>query len=184
MATEATGQSIDELFTERLSVPLGLSPSTGYPASANTRYSGTVRSNATDVGRLLQGLLSDELVTDRDAYLADRTANVQFGFRPTAIDDNGVDWHYGFGFWKECDVVPYAPSCDTEPTISSPGAFGFLPWIDYANGYWAVIAVEERNIAGTRPSSRSTLLEQRLQPLIEQALTTANPLRSAPSLGG
>ena len=89
--------------------------------------------------------------------------------------DGTRNWHYGFGFWIECDAVPFQPSCNDGPTISSPGAFGFLPWVDFDAGYWAVIAMREPNGSGTNPTAQSIDLEQVLQPMIERALADAAP---------
>jgi len=91
-------------------------------------------------------------------------------FRPGAVELNMFDWHYGFGFWKECDLSSYQPECNIDPTISSPGGFGFTPWIDFDAGYWGVIAIEERPGFGSNPSQQSVQLEQALQPLIEAAI--------------
>ena len=71
--------------------------------------------------------------------------------------------------------MPFQPSCNDGPTISSPGAFGFLPWVDFDAGYWAVIAMREPNGSGTNPTAQSIDLEQVLQPMIERALAEAAP---------
>lgn len=54
--------------------------------------------------------------------------------------------------------------------ISSAGAFGFTPWIDFNRGYWAVIVLEEPLNRGYSPGELSVALEQELQPLIATAL--------------
>ena len=54
--------------------------------------------------------------------------------------------------------------------LSSPGAFGFTPWVDFGKGYWAIIAIEENTGKGFDPASVAVELEQALQPLIETAL--------------
>lgn len=169
MATEATGQTIADLLDERLAVPLGLTQ-TEYPDSSadNPRFSGQMRSSAEDISLILTAILAGELVDDRAGYLEDRTASVVFGNRPGGLET--LDWHYGFGFWKECDDLSYTSSCDNDPTISSPGAFGFTPWIDFEQGYWGIVAIEELLISGRSASEVSVELEQALQPLIEAAL--------------
>ena len=169
MATAATGQNIQDLLTERLGTPLGLSV-TEYPSAAgdNPRFSGQMRSSADDLALILTAVLAGDLVDDRDGYLEDRTASVLFDSRPTGLGD--ADWHYGFGFWKECDDLTYTDACDTEPTISSPGAFGMTPWIDFEHGYWGIVAIEAIAIDGRPASQVSVELEQALQPLIEAAL--------------
>ncbi len=169
MATAATGQTIAELIDARLSQPFGLTR-TFYPAAAgdNPRFSGQMRSSADDVARLLTAVLAGNLVSDRDGYLQDRTASVSFGSRPAGLDT--LDWHYGFGFWKECDDLSYTTACDDNPIISSPGAFGFTPWIDFERGYWGIVAIEEVLIGGRPASQISVELQQNVQPIIEAEL--------------
>lgn len=169
MASEATGQTVANLIDARLAQPFGLTQ-TAYPASAgdNPRFSGQMRSSAEDVSRLLTAFLAGDLVADRSGYLEDRTAGVTFGSRPAGID--ALDWHYGFGFWKECDDLSYTAQCDANPIISSPGAFGFTPWIDITRGYWGIVAIEEFTIGGRSASQVSVELQQRLQPIIEAEL--------------
>ncbi len=156
----------------RLLDPLGVSSATRYAAQAgeNTRYSGNMRSSADDYAILLTALLTGDIVSDRTGYLRDRLASAFIGHRPAATEQVSGDWHYGFGFWKECDDMSYSATCDTNPTISSAGAFGFTPWVDFANGYWGIIAMEEIPGAGFSPAAISVTLEQELQPLIEVAL--------------
>jgi hypothetical protein len=53
--------------------------------------------------------------------------------------------------------------------ISSPGAFGFTPWLDRNVGYYAIIAMESGDTdTGVVPFS--VRLAQELKPLIAQAL--------------
>jgi hypothetical protein len=63
--------------------------------------------------------------------------------------------------WLECSTP--ATGC---ATISSPGAFGFSPWLDREAGYYAIIGMEIPN------SDVGFLAEfrQELKPLIEAAL--------------
>jgi len=86
------------------------------------------------------------------------------------LTSNGLNWHYGSGYWIECDSETFQSMCVDEPTISSPGAYGFTPWIDFENGYYAVIAMEEKRVGKAPASGYSVKLEQKLQPLIEAAL--------------
>ena len=170
MAVRATGASINDLVDERIKTPFGLSASTYYPNLENTRYSGSMRSTAADYGLVLQAVLSGDFIANRDTYLTDLTADTIFGSRPSTVGNAGLDWHYGFGFWKECDLPAYTRECDDNPIISSPGAFGFTPWIDFTNGYWGIVAIENFGFSGFNPTEVSVALEQEIQSLIEEAL--------------
>ena len=76
----------------------------------------------------------------------------------------GLPFRYGLGAWLEC-ATP-AAGCSV---ISSPGAFGFTPWLDRNTGYYAVIAMES-GLADTGLAPASVRLAQDLKPLIAQAL--------------
>lgn len=73
-----------------------------------------------------------------------------------------------------CNKPVYDAECDANPVISSPGAFGFTPWVDFGlasgRGYWAIIAMEEPIGVGVDPSRSGVTLQIQLQPLIEAAL--------------
>lgn len=171
MFTESQGKSINQLLREVLFTPLGVSSETRYSLLGdNARYGGGLRSSADDYARLLTALVKGDLAANRAGYLADRTAGVRFGYRPPTIGEKNLDWHYGFGFWKECDAPVYSAACEAEQVISSTGAFGFTPWVDFKRGYWAIIAIEESTGQTPSPGNVSVTLEQALQPLIADAL--------------
>jgi hypothetical protein len=78
------------------------------------------------------------------------------GLRHDSRHPDGVHWNpegsvvvnacfgpYGWGVWEECDGPAYVPACDTAPIISSAGALGFTPWIDFDKGYGAILIIEE-----------------------------------------
>jgi CubicO group peptidase (beta-lactamase class C family) len=81
----------------------------------------------------------------------------------TPYADSGIDFRYGFGSWLECTGAP--PSCDR---VSSAGAFGFTPWVDYTAGYYAILSMESDEVGGG--SAFSVPVQQRLLPLIADAL--------------
>jgi hypothetical protein len=59
------------------------------------------------------------------------------------------------------------------PISSSPGAFGFTPWIDRETGYVAILGMEVGPDTTETPSEVvdfAVALEQTLQPLIRAAL--------------
>lgn len=48
--------------------------------------------------------------------------------------DYGFDFRYSFGAWLECEG-PVATCAE----VSSPGAYGFTPWVDHEWGYrWSM----------------------------------------------
>lgn len=170
--TRREGQSIDAIMRARLLGPLGVSAETRYTQGAgdNPSYSGGMRSTGEDYALVLAAILRGDVFADRAGFLADRVAARPVATVPPAISANDLNWHYGFGFWKECDGPAYVAACDAAPVISSAGGLGFTPWIDFGRGYWAIIITEERLDQGFDPAQRSIALEQALQPLIAAAL--------------
>jgi len=174
MARSVTGIDLKEIIRRNVLDPVGVSQDMAFAEELgdNPRYSGGMNASADDYALVLTELLSGDLISNIDGFLTDRTINSRINFTLPAIENTQLDWHYGFGFWKECDFNPYQQSCSVERIISSPGAFGFLPWVDFENGYWAILAMQEPLGLGRSPSTDSVELEQVLQPMI---LTAFNP---------
>ncbi|MEM9705288.1 MAG: serine hydrolase domain-containing protein [Pseudomonadota bacterium] len=175
MAAEATSRDFRDLVRTRLFDVLGVSGLSGWPPNSvdNPRFSGSLRTSADDYGKVLQGLLSGSIIRELDRFLSDRTDGAALVSQPDVIVENNLDWRYGSGFWIECDAPTFSAACASNPTISSPGATGFTPWIDFEIGYWAIIAINEQRAAAFRPSVFSVSLEQSLQPLIQEALANS-----------
>lgn len=172
MMINARNQGIDTIMRQRLLDPLGVSRETRYSQGSgdNPTYSGGMRSTGDDYGRVLGAVLKGDILKDRAGFLADRVGARPTATVPNAISANRLSWHYGWGFWKECAGAAYVAACDAAPIISSAGAFGFTPWIDFGRGYWAVIVMEEPLNRGYDPAQLSLALEQQLQPQIAAAL--------------
>ena len=134
---------------------------------------GGAESTPADYSEILRALLAGELIVDLNEFTRDRTASVSLFDRPSTAEMFG-DWHYGLGFWRECDDAQFSADCANEIVISSPGAFGWTPWIDFENNYYALIATEDSDGGlieiGEGPSNASVELEQTLQPLIADVL--------------
>ena len=173
MASEARGRPFRQYVRDEFFDPLGVSADAIFPIlnGDNPRFSGALTMRTDDYAFVLTALLDGTLIADLPEFLQEGTAGAMIGFRPAGIEDAGVDWRYGFGFWLECDRDPFDAACESEQIISSPGAFGFTPWVDFANGYWAIVAMEETGSANAQPAPVSVALEQGLQPLIVEALT-------------
>ncbi|MBW8367114.1 MAG: beta-lactamase family protein [Arenimonas sp.] len=148
MAELATGESWDDLFIREVAQPLGLintdwtagAVRDGYVRNANPRIGGGARSTLDDYGRVLDMLLagglhegSSFLRADTLATMAfDRTVGLVVGYTPVP----GYDFGYGIGQWVEARDASGATY-----RVSSPGAFGFTPWVDWRSGSSGVIVV-------------------------------------------
>lgn len=177
MAEVATGASWADVFTAQIRTPLGLgadmrwysAPRLGLGTS-NPLIAGGLRATMNEYARVLhlefsrgswQGnrLLSDALfsVQGSEPYPGAAIGNSPFA-------NSGLDYHYGLGAWLECP--PPAANC---AVLSSPGAFGFTPWVDRDGGYYAMIAMEVSE-SQSGIVEFSVRLAQDLKPLIRAAL--------------
>jgi hypothetical protein len=90
----------------------------------------------------------------------------------------GSNFHYGLGNWLECDNPDETGACTGNLRLSSPGTFGWFPWIDTRNSYAAVIMTKQSRQWTILPSDH---LKHALTELIPEALS-GNPgvIRTVP----
>ncbi|MGE3165784.1 MAG: serine hydrolase [Planctomycetota bacterium] len=130
VAEVVTGQPWAVLFATRVAVPLGLTDTDYYAFgfTQNPRVAGGVRSTLTDYAVVLR-MLRDGGLHQGVPFLSANALSVltsdQTNGVPIVDSPAGDDRRYGFGAWL--DLV----GDDGETLrISSPGAFGFTPWVD------------------------------------------------------
>ena len=112
-------------------------------AYTQPQAAGGVASTASDYARYLRKLLSGQL---RMSQLLGSNAVCT---NPTTCGGTAIaapipqteSWHYSIGHWVEDDPVV------GDGAFSSPGAFGFYPWIDASRTWYGVLA--RRGDAGT-----------------------------------
>ena len=80
-----------------------------------------------------QKILTPALI---NSMQVDMIANATIVYSPSFILPQ--DWHYGLGNWVECESSTF--DCSSISIISSPGAYGAYPFIDYENKYFGMIA--------------------------------------------
>lgn len=160
------------IFARYVTTPLGLT-NTSYAlqSAANPWAAAGGESTANDYSVIMRALFTGTLITDLNTFFAPRTLTAIKGEVPAAVlANNGSQWEYAQGSWVECEFgtggANYATQCATDKINSSPGAWGFTPWIDRKNGYWAVIATEDHDSG----AEKGIELEQVLQPLMVTAL--------------
>ncbi|RYY96427.1 MAG: class A beta-lactamase-related serine hydrolase [Chitinophagaceae bacterium] len=144
----AAGKSWHRLFEERVARPLGLKATFygGRHIGATPRIGGGVLSCASDYLKLLELLAGEgrfrgrQLLTPVEVreLLSDQTGAAGIGYSPFTkykrVLDTPRDPRYGIGNW-----IIREPSFTIN---TSPGAFGFTPWIDRERGYYGVLAVQ------------------------------------------
>lgn len=125
----------------------------------NVLLSGGIEMNAENYARFLRKILDGELRMHN--YLGTHAVctNPHDPACPTAIyspvdqskpqgpDDISTEsWHYSLGHWVEDDPI------HGDGAFSSPGAFGFYPWIDASKTWYGLIARHDLAHAGHRKS--------------------------------
>ncbi|MBL9039102.1 MAG: beta-lactamase family protein [Archangium sp.] len=174
MAEVASGKSWDTLFGEVLRTPLQLAPTTTYYALPNQQLgqqnpllAGGLRVTPDDYAKLLAMEFHKGRGQVGTPALFDEQAKTPF---PNAIIGKSpmpartYDIRYGLGAWVECDTP--ATGC---AVVSSPGAFGFTPWVDREHGYYAMVAMQVSR-ANNGVVNFSVELEQQVQPRIVEAM--------------
>lgn len=182
MAEVVMGRPWVKIFEQALRGPLQLSDSVNYwgiwirgRPSENPGLAGTMVATADDYakvlrliddrGRLPNGrqLIKPELI---DTMLSSQYVHpIQIGSHP-ARDLGFPDWEYGLGNWVECEGPQ---KCDGA-IHSSEGAYGYYPWIDRKNGYYAILATRGEFSLRKRPTQASVDLVMKARPLILQLL--------------
>ena len=142
VAEVAASASWAQIFSTRLAQPLGLQH-TGYGSMPNPMLSeGQVYSSAADYVTFLQMVLDGGMHGGRrvlseamiEEMTRDQTAAVTGRVSPRG------DRTYGLGCWR--DVVD--STTGRALLLTSPGAGGFLPWVNRTRGMVGVLAVFDR----------------------------------------
>ena len=142
-----------------------LFPSGAYdlPSQNNPRLAGGMHWNALEYTDFLQALYHKTILTPAliDTKSSDQIADATIVKTP-AGEDRGLDWHYGFGNWIECENVPF--DCVSPGKFSSPGAYGAYPFIDREHGYFGILA--RQGILGSQAEGYRIFTE--VEDLLEQ----------------
>jgi CubicO group peptidase (beta-lactamase class C family) len=157
MAELATGKAWDDLFVAEMVTPLGMSTTDfatsstepGYVRNTNPRIAGGVRSTLEDYGKVVDmvlayGCLDNTLLlpcTASRRFLSRATIELMATDRTVGTVDisrppTATGYGYGLGQW----IDPSSPLI-----VSSPGAFGFTPWVDRVNQIAGIFLVDDLN---------------------------------------
>ena len=179
MAEVASAKSWAQLFDDTLRTPLGLDAGVAYftapqqsLGTTNPLIAGGLRASMNEYANFLA------LVFHRGAYrgltigtpaLYDEQAR-EVSPAPTIdyspVQAIGLPYHYGLTAWLMCGTP--ATGCED---LSSPGAFGFTPWLDRAAGYYAILGMElDSASVDTGVVDFAVKLQQELEPLIRAQL--------------
>jgi CubicO group peptidase (beta-lactamase class C family) len=91
--------------------------------------------SAADYAQFLRKIISGGLAIKY--HLGEDPVCTLPGTCPTAVYSpaSPYNWHYSWGHWVENDS-----SIGDDGAFSSPGAFGFYPWIDSQKQYYGILA--------------------------------------------
>lgn len=97
---------------------------------------GGIFASADDYTPILRGILSGKLLM-HDALGTSPVCAWSVGSTCSAVSSPILTerWHYSIAHWVEDD-----PSQNNDGAFSSPGAFGFYPWIDAKKVYYGVLS--------------------------------------------
>ncbi len=175
MAEVVVGASWNDIYEEQIRAPLQLAPEFSYysgprqgigPIPSNPLPAGGMRASMNEYASVLhfvyhkgqwQGtqLLAPEIF---DMQAVQPYPNAVMGNTPSAFHAR-----YGLTAWLEC-ATP-ATGCSI---LSSPGAFGFTPWLDRETGYYAILGMELDDFR--RDRGLGPQIQQALKPLIAEAV--------------
>ncbi len=99
------------------------------------QLAGGVTTSAAEYAKLLRKILGGQLLMG--SALGTHPVCVDPGSCPNALftpSPRGEQWHYSIGHWVEDDPTV------GDGAFSSPGAFGFYPWIDAGKNWYGVIS--------------------------------------------
>ncbi len=141
MAVNASAKSSwTDVFSD-FKTSTGLFPSGTFdlPSATNPRLAGGMHWRGDEYLDFLDAFYNDQILSAslKAMVVADHTEGVAIKQSP-ALDGVNEDWHYAFGFWLECAASTY--NCTGINRISSPGAFGAYPFIDYQKQYFGILA--------------------------------------------
>lgn len=112
------------------------------PSVSNPRLAGGMHWEAVEYLEFLGAIFHQQLLSPAliEVMTSDQIGHASIRYSPVNAWSFGVDWHYGFGMWIECPSVPF--NCPTTTRVSSIGAYGAYPFIDFEQHYFGIVARE------------------------------------------
>ena len=173
IAEKVTGKSWNALFVEKIGQPCEMT-STTYalrPENRNPMLAGGARSSLRDYGHFLEMIAAKGVYKGRRVLSEKAIREMQkdqTGALPllrASNDRMGRASHYGLGEWLDVQ----APDGRTIQ-ISSPGAFGFRPWLDLDRNLSGVFMMQR---APGGPGANETFDPWKLIDRVHQAVDAA-----------
>jgi CubicO group peptidase (beta-lactamase class C family) len=169
MAEEATQEDFTSLFEEEVAQVVGMKEGATFrkPSDEHPNPAGGAYLSADDYEKFLLAMLRGEILSaSHDEMHRDHTPIGEVIIEESPVSDQDLAWHYGLGNWKECPHEKWADECDGQRVHSSPGAFGFYPWVDFESETWGIVAVKD--LIGA--SKKTVPIGMEIRPLLARAL--------------
>jgi CubicO group peptidase (beta-lactamase class C family) len=118
-------------------------------AYGSPQLAGGAHMSAADYAQFLRKIISGGLAI-KEHLGEDPVCTLPGASCPTAIYSpaSPYNWHYSWGHWIEDDS-----SIGDDGAFSSPGAFGFYPWIDSSKQYYGILARRSDTIGAYKDSA-------------------------------
>jgi CubicO group peptidase (beta-lactamase class C family) len=155
-----------DLFDKIITKPLNLGKVSWWPSNENPILGGGLIASPQQVATIVRAIFNYQIINKQTTQImeSDHVGKLEILTR-VFQQLIGQDWHYGYGVWVECNQYNWTSTCDNYGQFSSGGAWGYYPWIDRVNDYWAVLGTF--HILGV---DKSMLLGNQLKPLIVKAM--------------
>lgn len=173
MLEVATQSDFANYFHRNLSGPLGMNAEYyTFPKKKIGKQpllAGGIVTSTNDYLKFLKMLSQDgvyegKTVLSKEAILEMEKDHYRDGMKvmSSPLKVGNVSYHYALGNWVECKGS--VADCKDASIRSSAGTFGFYPWIDRKNRYYAIYATEDEKQTG----QKSFDVVAALKPLIEK----------------
>lgn len=138
-------KDFETLFQDKIAQPLGMKNTTFTKNEKTPQVAGGAHSSVNDYLNFLnmlmnKGLFNGKRILSETAVkvlLANQISNPKVDYSPFTKYENlftpPITMKYGIGNWREQDL-----KTGELKVSSSPGAFGFTPWIDFEHQYYGV----------------------------------------------
>jgi CubicO group peptidase (beta-lactamase class C family) len=136
MAIKAAGVSSWQELFKQFQSKTNLFPNGDYdlPSQNNPRLAGGMHWNAKEYVAFLDAFYKEQILNPDliRQMTSDQIAGANIVYSPVS------EWRYGFGTWIECNSA--SNNCTKTTKVSSIGAYGAYPFIDYEHKYYGIVA--------------------------------------------
>ncbi len=169
-----SGKSWESLFQEKIATPLGMADATFGP-SQNPIVAGGARSKLNDYANFLRMILNEGQFSGRRVLSVESVREMQRNLTaglPIASAPVGRSAvNYAIGEW-----IDILDAQGNAVQVSSPGAFGFTPWVDKKRNLLGVFLVQTQR---QNVSSTVAMVQQKVREAVDACARTVAGVSAA-----